>query len=110
MTGLSVAGIACTCGNKILDSSESCDDGNTVSGDGCSSSCQTESGFTCTGTPSICVNGYCGDGQVSGYESCDNGASNIGFFGCNTNCTGVLTGFTCSSSTCIYRNTTQTTF
>eukprot|EP00005_Dracoamoeba_jomungandri_P010196 CAMPEP_0174268468 /NCGR_PEP_ID=MMETSP0439-20130205/37590_1 /TAXON_ID=0 /ORGANISM="Stereomyxa ramosa, Strain Chinc5" /LENGTH=688 /DNA_ID=CAMNT_0015356665 /DNA_START=63 /DNA_END=2129 /DNA_ORIENTATION=+ len=30
------------CGNGVLDASEQCDDGNTVSGDGCSSSCQLE--------------------------------------------------------------------
>ncbi|MBM2817780.1 MAG: hypothetical protein HW401_370 [Parcubacteria group bacterium] len=31
------------CGNSLLESGETCDDGNTNSGDGCSSSCQTES-------------------------------------------------------------------
>ncbi len=31
------------CGNGITESGEQCDDGNTVSGDGCSSTCQTES-------------------------------------------------------------------
>jgi len=30
------------CGNGVLESGEQCDDGNTVSGDGCSSTCQTE--------------------------------------------------------------------
>jgi len=30
------------CGNEILDESEQCDDGNTSNGDGCSSTCQTE--------------------------------------------------------------------
>jgi cysteine-rich repeat protein len=30
------------CGNGVIDGGETCDDGNTVSGDGCSSSCQTE--------------------------------------------------------------------
>lgn len=30
------------CGNNILDSGEQCDDGNTLNGDGCSSSCQNE--------------------------------------------------------------------
>ena len=32
------------CGNSIVETGESCDDGNTVSGDGCSSSCTTEGG------------------------------------------------------------------
>jgi cysteine-rich repeat protein len=30
------------CGNGTMDTDESCDDGNTTSGDGCSASCQTE--------------------------------------------------------------------
>jgi cysteine-rich repeat protein len=30
------------CGDGILDSGEQCDDGNNVSGDGCSATCQTE--------------------------------------------------------------------
>ncbi|MBI4147104.1 DUF4215 domain-containing protein [Candidatus Woesearchaeota archaeon] len=31
-----------TCGNGIEEGAETCDDGNTVTGDGCSSTCQTE--------------------------------------------------------------------
>jgi len=31
-----------TCGDGILDSSEECDDGNTISDDGCSSTCKSE--------------------------------------------------------------------
>lgn len=31
------------CGNLIIESPETCDDGNLISGDGCSSSCQVES-------------------------------------------------------------------
>lgn len=30
------------CGNHIVESGETCDDGNTANGDGCSSACQTE--------------------------------------------------------------------
>ncbi len=36
------------CGNRIVETGEQCDDGNTVNGDGCSSSCQRESNSTCT--------------------------------------------------------------
>jgi cysteine-rich repeat protein len=36
-----------TCGNSVIEPGETCDDGNTVSGDGCSSTCQTEDGTTC---------------------------------------------------------------
>jgi uncharacterized protein (TIGR03382 family) len=31
-----------TCGNGVIDPGEQCDDGNTVSGDGCSATCQDE--------------------------------------------------------------------
>jgi cysteine-rich repeat protein len=34
------------CGDGIVNSGETCDDGNTASGDGCSSTCQTESAST----------------------------------------------------------------
>jgi cysteine-rich repeat protein len=41
-----VAGATSYCGNGSLDAAngEQCDDGNTTSGDGCSATCQTESG------------------------------------------------------------------
>lgn len=34
--------VGAVCGNGIIESGEQCDDGNTVSGDGCSATCQTE--------------------------------------------------------------------
>ena len=37
------------CGDGIKNSSEICDDGNTVNGDGCSRSCQIEIGLMCSG-------------------------------------------------------------
>jgi fibro-slime domain-containing protein len=41
---------ACTtvCGDGNVDTGEPCDDGNRASGDGCSSTCTLEEGFTCT--------------------------------------------------------------
>ncbi|MCE9672855.1 Ig-like domain-containing protein [Myxococcus stipitatus] len=44
------------CGDGAIDGSELCDDGNPRSGDGCSSTCEVEPGYTCTGEPSICDN------------------------------------------------------
>eukprot|EP01116_Phalansterium_solitarium_P007171 TRINITY_DN196_c0_g1_i1.p1 TRINITY_DN196_c0_g1~~TRINITY_DN196_c0_g1_i1.p1 ORF type:complete len:165 (+),score=11.01 TRINITY_DN196_c0_g1_i1:192-686(+) len=38
-----------TCGNWKIESGETCDDGNTVNGDGCSSACLIEAGWNCTG-------------------------------------------------------------
>ena len=47
------------CGNKVVNSDETCDDGNQVSGDGCTDKCQKN---------------VCGDGIVwVGKESCDDG-------------------------------------
>jgi cysteine-rich repeat protein len=44
-----------TCGDGVLTHDETCDDGNALSGDGCSSSCNVELGAHCTGFPSVCV-------------------------------------------------------
>ncbi len=72
---------------------EACDDGDLVSGDGCSASCEIEAGFTCPGRGAIgsgagdagapapsepgalggpCV-AICGDGVVQAAELCDDG-------------------------------------
>jgi cysteine-rich repeat protein len=39
------------CGDGIIKDDEECDDGNTRPGDGCDGSCQVETGWTCTSTP-----------------------------------------------------------
>ena len=45
-----------TCGNGIVETPyEECDDKNYVSGDGCSALCKIESGWICTGEPSVCT-------------------------------------------------------
>ena len=41
-TGDVVTVSAPVCGNGVIETGEQCDDGNTASGDGCSSTCQTE--------------------------------------------------------------------
>ena len=51
------------CGNGVVEDGEACDDGNRVSGDGCSASCTVES---------------CGDGIVEGDEQCDDGNQDFG--------------------------------
>lgn len=54
------------CGNGYVEGSEMCDDGNLIDGDGCSSSCQVESGWTCTGAnPSVCTKSSTPDGGGS---------------------------------------------
>src|SRR5262249_54584928 len=60
------------CGDGNLDPGEPCDDGNTVSCDGCSASCQVEA---------------CGNGRVECAEECDAGAQNgQPGSGCDANC------------------------
>lgn len=56
------------CGDGIIDPEETCDDGNTEGGDGCSA-CQVDPGFTCADEPSTCsacardcLGGACVDG------------------------------------------------
>jgi cysteine-rich repeat protein len=48
--------LADTCGNGILDLVEECDDGNNISGDGCSSTCISALGFTKTKPGASCLN------------------------------------------------------
>ncbi|HEY5958292.1 MAG TPA: fibro-slime domain-containing protein, partial [Polyangiaceae bacterium] len=46
-----MGGICTTrCGDGLVAGGEACDDGNAVSGDGCSAECALESGFECTAT------------------------------------------------------------
>lgn len=67
-----------------------------MSGDGCSSTCTIEPGYTCTGQPSHCVTS-CGDGKRAGAELCDDG-SNDGV-GCAFGCAGWATGYSCAGGT-----------
>lgn len=95
-----VTGSGSICGNGVIESGETCDDSNVINGDGCSSTCAIESGFTCSGTPSVC-NGICGDGLKRGTETCDDANTTNGD-GCNSICS-IESGFTCSGtpSTCL---------
>ena len=51
-----------SCGNGSIETGESCDDGNQISGDGCSASCQIEAGFSCLAVVE--------DGTVGGTTDC----------------------------------------
>jgi cysteine-rich repeat protein len=51
-----------------------------------------QTGFTCTGSPSVCTT-ICGDGIVGGSEQCDDGNLTNGD-GCTNTCT-IQAGFTC---------------
>jgi len=85
--------IAPNCGNGTLDQGETCDDGGTTSGNGCSDSCQVEVGFDCLGEPSVCTTA-CGDGITAGAEACDDDDLDSGD-GCSSSCQ-VEVGFGCT--------------
>ena len=70
-----------------------CDDGNTVNGDGCSSTCTIETGYSCSGSPSVC-SPICGDGLVVGIEGCDD-SNTVSGDGCSSTCT-VEVGYICT--------------
>jgi len=97
-----------TCGDAIIEVSlgESCDDGNTEDGDGCSSTCQIEpqpcgdgvldeteqcddgntaDGDGCSSTCEVEPQSTCGDGLVDETEQCDDGNTADGD-GCSSTC------------------------
>ncbi|HVW25340.1 MAG TPA: DUF4215 domain-containing protein [Polyangiaceae bacterium] len=86
------------CGDgKINQSSEECDDGNAVPGDGCSGVCKLEPNWTCPTPGKPCVSTIvCGDGNVGPGEACDDGNTKSGD-GCSSNCTLVEPGFVCKT-------------
>jgi len=65
--------ITASCGNGFRESGETCDDGNTMPGDGCSASCLVE------------VPPECGDGTRDVGEECDDGNTRSGD-GCDRDC------------------------
>lgn len=70
MLGCSPRGHAPVCGDGTVDQGETCDDGNTTSADGCSSTCQTESpGATC-GTGTVEAGETCDDGNTTDGDGC----------------------------------------
>src|SRR3990167_6592511 len=89
------------CGDSVIDTDETCDDGNTTNNDGCSSKCQLEScgngilegsekcddGNTSNndGCSSKCQLEYCGNGILEGSEKCDDGNTANGD-GCSATC------------------------
>ena len=87
----------CGSGTRPFVSSKQCDDGNTINGDGCSSSCKIECGYKCTGGSSehadSCTARACGDKRLGGTEQCDDG-NGINGDGCSSICS-TESGFTC---------------
>ncbi len=107
------------CGDGHVTGSESCDDGNTAAGDGCSASCKLEGNCgngvlnaateQCDdgnmtngdGCSSTCKReGTCGNSVVEPGETCDDGNTDVAD-GCNSVCL-TEAGYTCTGmpSTC----------
>jgi fibro-slime domain-containing protein len=86
------------CGNGERSANEACDDGNTVSGDGCAADCLTvEPGYSCVPAGRACHRiARCGDGVVILPELCDDGNPTSGD-GCSTTCK-IELGFKCTGS------------
>ncbi len=85
------------CGDGLLLDAEECDDGNKVSGDGCSATCAIEVGFDCDryAQPTTCRE-RCGNNGVSINETCDDGNAND-LDGCSRYCK-LEYGFTCTTA------------
>jgi fibro-slime domain-containing protein len=84
------------CGDGIINqTSEVCDDGNTVGGDGCTAACdQIEDGWLCPNQGQPCVNiTKCGDKKVTSRETCDDG-NTVDGDGCSSTCK-LETGYVC---------------
>jgi fibro-slime domain-containing protein len=89
------------CGDGKRSQDEACDDGNRVSGDGCSADCLgIEAGFACPPNKPCRKIARCGDGIVASSESCDDNNDTAGD-GCSAHCK-LEIGFQCSGepSTC----------
>jgi cysteine-rich repeat protein len=87
--------IASSCGDGVIQAGEGCDDSDAMGGDGCSATCQVESGYTCAGAPSVCTT-TCGDGVLAGAETCDDSDA-TGGDGCSASCT-IESGWTCAGA------------
>lgn len=77
------------CSDGRRDPGEACDDGNAVSGDGCTATCaQVEADFVCPTPGEPCVSTQrCGDKKITVEETCDDGqATPRDGDGCSADC------------------------
>ena len=95
---------AVVCGDGVWFTSEGCDDGNTVAGDGCSASCQVEAASLCSnslGAVSNCsgCSQYCLNCTSSGCITCESAyIFNNSTQACDVNCSSISLCLTCSES------------
>ena len=84
-----------SCGDGKLQQGEYCDDGNDVSGDGCTQACQIEQDFECPTPGQLCISTViCGNGALSSVEACDDMNAADGD-GCSADCSTVEPGWQC---------------
>jgi fibro-slime domain-containing protein len=84
------------CGDGRRDSDETCDDGNSIPGDGCSGVCTIEPGHICPTDGLLCIKvitKVCGNGLIESDEACDDGNARDAD-GCSSGCT-VEAGWVC---------------
>jgi len=86
------------CGDGLLQGGESCDDGNTTSGDGCSQSCSVESCFSCTQMDGGATCGPLAEGQPCSGGVCTASAHCVACLS-NSDCKG--TGERCFDNACV---------
>ena len=81
------------CGDKQITNDETCDDGNSKDGDGCSDKCQIEPGYYCQTVGEPCEPFKCGNKRLDQGETCDDGNRNDDD-GCSSACQ-IENGFLC---------------
>jgi cysteine-rich repeat protein len=86
--------VIAVCGDGLVYGDEQCDDGNTQSGDGCSSTCALEPGWVCNASGQGCTQ-TCGNGALDPNEACDDGNVSDAD-GCSVNCQ-LEDGWTCTT-------------
>ena len=90
------------CGNLIVESGETCDDGNQNAGDGCAADCKSsEPGYRCPPSGGACRKNSqpvpvskCGNRILDEGEACDDG-NQIADDGCAADCSAIDNGYTC---------------
>lgn len=83
------------CGDGKIQADEACDDGNMVTGDGCTMACQVELDWACPTEGQPCVSlVMCGNGILSSTEVCDDG-NTVDGDGCSSNCGAIDPGWEC---------------
>ena len=74
-------GTPIVCGNGSISGTEGCDDGDTDSNDGCSSQCNVEPGWSCSGATCLCQANCplnCAPGAAAGFTTANGGTSALG--------------------------------